>query len=102
MYSITLTDGTVLENLELNGNNYISDEFIDSHVFDDNLDVVVFTHGDTTETVTDMKLMNFRVERGRFWFILAKKSHQEIKEEAMNRKMEELRKAMSALLTGEV
>ena len=34
---ITLQDGTVLENLKLNGNNFISDTIIENTVFEDNL-----------------------------------------------------------------
>ena len=30
MYKIKLNDGTVLENLELNGNNYISENVVES------------------------------------------------------------------------
>ena len=37
MYKITLADGTVLENLELNGNNYIAEGVIEDSVFEGNL-----------------------------------------------------------------
>ena len=32
MYKIKLNDGTVLENLELNGNNYISENVVEDSV----------------------------------------------------------------------
>lgn len=43
MYKITLADGTVLKNLELNGNNYIAEGVIDDAVFKDNLATVTIT-----------------------------------------------------------
>ena len=33
MYKITLNDGTTLENLELNGNNFIAAEVVNDAVF---------------------------------------------------------------------
>ena len=36
MYKITLANGTVLDNLELNGNNYISSRIIENDVFENN------------------------------------------------------------------
>ena len=33
IYKITLADGTVIDNLTLNGNNYISKEVVDPSIF---------------------------------------------------------------------
>ncbi len=77
MYKITLHDGTVLENLELNGNNFISENVIDDSVFDGNLDTVTITDGKTAETYTDMKLLSNRVDGGKSWFVLGEKTEQE-------------------------
>ena len=77
MYKITLHDGTVLDNLELNGNNFISEKVIDDSVFSGNLDTVTIRNGETTVTYTDMKLLSNRVENGKSWFILGEKTEQE-------------------------
>ena len=77
MYKITLHDGTVLDDLELNGNNFISEKLIDDSVFSGNLDTVTITDGETTETFTDMKLMSNRVDGGKSWFVLGEKTEQE-------------------------
>ena len=77
MYKITLADGTVLKNLELNGNNYIAECVIYDDVFKDNLATVTITDGKTTETFTDMKLMSNRVDGGKSWFVLSEKTEQE-------------------------
>ena len=68
MYKITLADGTVLKNLELNGNNYIAEGVIEDSVFEGNLDTVTVTDGKTTETFTDMRLMSNRVVEGKSWW----------------------------------
>ena len=101
MYTITLADGTKLKNLELNGNNYIAEGAIEDSVFEGNLDTVTITDGETTETFTDMRLMSNIVRDNRSWFVLGEKSAQQKKEEAMEKQMAEMQKAMSVLLTGE-
>lgn len=100
MYKITLTDGTVLDNLELNGNNYIAEGVIEDSVFEGNLDTVKITDGETTETFTDMRLMSNRAVDGRSWFVLGEKTEQQKKEEAMSRQMADMNKALNVLLTG--
>ena len=77
MYQITLHDGTVLDNLELNGNNFISAKVIDDSVFSGNLDTVTISKGETSETYTDMKLLSNRVDGGKSWFVLGEKTEQE-------------------------
>ena len=88
MYQITLHDGTVLDELELNGNNFISEKVIDDSVFSGNLDTVTISNGETTETYTDMKLLSNRVDGGKSWFVLGEKTEQE-------KAMERLVSAMS-------
>lgn len=100
MYKITLHDGTVLENLELNGNNYIAEGVIEDSVFTDNLATVTITDGTATETYEDMVLLSNRVDGGRSWFILGEKTEQQKKEEALNRRIAEMEQAMNVLLTG--
>ena len=77
MYKITLHDGTVLDDLELNGNNFISEKVLNDSVFSGNLDTVTISNGETSETYTDMKLMSNRVDGGKCWFVLGEKTEQE-------------------------
>lgn len=100
MYTIILQDGTELKNLELNGNNFISEEIIDDSVFENNLATVVITDGAGTYSYTDMVLVNNRIDGGKTWFILREKTEQEKKEEAEEREISEIKRAMNALLTG--
>lgn len=85
MYTITLADGTKLKNLELNGNNYISETAIEDSVFEGNLDTVKISDGSTTETFTDMRLMSNIVRDGRSWFVLGEKSAQQKAMEQMEK-----------------
>ena len=98
MYKITLADGTVLDNLELNGNNYISDTVIEDSVFNGNLDTVIISDGSTTETYIDMRLMSNIVRGNRSWFVLSEKTEQQKKEEAIFRQMEEYKRILNTLL----
>lgn len=97
MYTITLQDGTRLENLVLNGNNFISDTIIEDAVFADNLATVTISDGKTTDTYTDMKLIANRVWDGKSWFVLAEKTEQEKKEEARDNKIDEILQAVLSL-----
>ena len=100
MYKIKLADGTELDNLELNGNNYISQDIIEDSVFDNNLDVVEISDGETTQIYTDMKLMSNRVDNGRSWFILGEKSKQEKLMEQLNSRIEQYELLFNILLGG--
>lgn len=100
MYTITLNDGTKLENLELNGNNYIAEGVIEDSVFEGNLDTVVISDGEVTETYTDMMLMSNIVREGKSWIVLGEKTQQQKKDEARDKQMKELETAMTVLLTG--
>lgn len=77
MYNIKLADGTELKELELNGNNYISDTIIDDEVFKDNLATVIITNEEKSEEYHDMKLIKNKVYNEQSWFILAEKTEQE-------------------------
>lgn len=77
MYTVELADGTQLENLTLNGNNFIAEGIIESSVFQDNLSTVVITGGETAETYHDMVLIQNEPHDGRSWFILGETSPQD-------------------------
>lgn len=85
MYTIKLYDGTMLVNLELNGNNFISDKIIPDDIFTDNLNEVEISDGENTQIYNDMVLVANRVIDGKSWFILAEKTpEQKEKEEFEN------------------
>lgn len=76
---ITLQDGTVLENLKLNGNNFISDTIIENTVFEDNLGNVKIEdeEGNITEYRFMKLIQNIEVD-GKSWFILTEQSENDL------------------------
>lgn len=76
---ITLQDGTVLEDLKLNGNNFISDTIIETAIFQDNLGNVQIEYEDgNIAEYRFMKLVqNIEVD-GKSWFILAEQSENDL------------------------
>lgn len=77
MYTITLSNGNTLKNLELNGNNFISAEIIEDSVFEGGLDTVIIAEGKNKETHTDMVLVSNRVFDDKSWFILSEKTQEQ-------------------------
>ncbi len=90
MHKITLYDGTTLENLELNGNNYISNTIINDNTFINNLTTVEMNDGEQTQIYTDMKLVANRVYDDKSWFILAEKTRQDKIEDLLADLVEEV------------
>ncbi len=83
MYTITLNNGTKLENLELNGNNFISNSIINDEVFKDNLKTVTISNENTTDTYDDMVLIQNQIYENQSWFILAEKTPEQKEKEAL-------------------
>ena len=76
MYKITLNDGTTLENLELNGNNFIASAVVDDAVFKDNMATVTITNleDESTEQIEDGVLLSNIVRDGKSWLVLGQKT----------------------------
>ena len=102
MYKITLNDGTTLENLELNGNNFIAAAVVDDAVFKDNMAAVTITdmESGSTEQIEDGVLLSSIVRDGRSWLVLGQKSAEQKAQEVRGNEIAELRRAMTVLLTG--
>lgn len=102
MYKITLADGTTLENLVLNGNNFIAQTAVDDAVFEDNMATVTITNLEdgTAEQIEDGVLLSNIVREGCSWIVLGQKSAEQKAEEARDKEIAELRRAMAVLLTG--
>ena len=80
---IILNNGNTVENLTLNGNNYISDEIISDDIFTDGLSIVTVVDGDISTEYKNMKLIQNIVLDGKSWFILAEKTQEEILKERL-------------------
>jgi len=89
MYKIKLENGIEIGNLELNGNNYISENIIESSIFEDNLgQISIFEEGAET-ACENMKLVQNKVNGTQSWFILAEKTKEEIEKETFGQGLSE-------------
>lgn len=74
LYKITLSDGSVLDGLRLNGNNFISDKELTADVFDGNCDSVTIEHEESGEKISEnhenMRLVQVTKIGAEWWFIL--------------------------------
>ena len=78
-YTVTLADGTVIEDLALNGNNFISKIKIEEEIFEDNCSPVVISDGENTETHENMELVQITQMGDEYWFILRDLSADELR-----------------------
>lgn len=70
IYKITLADGIVIDNLKLNGNNFISPVEIDETIFDGNCLNVTINDGEKDDVHTNMELVQITKMGEEYWFIL--------------------------------
>lgn len=70
IYKITLADGTVIDNLKLNGNNFISPVEIDETIFDGNCLNVTINDGEKDEVHMNMELVQIIKVNDKYWFVL--------------------------------
>lgn len=80
-FKITLSDGTELRNLGLNGNNYISKKKLTESVFAGKTDRVVITDPEGNENeYENMELVQIiEQDNGEYWFVLRQLSDLEIR-----------------------
>jgi hypothetical protein len=78
IYKITLADGTVIDDLKLNGNNYISKEVIYPEVFNGNCSPIVISDGINNEVHGNMELVQVVEVNGEYWFVLRDISLEEL------------------------
>ncbi len=97
MYKITLSDGYQLDNLELNGNNFIATRELSDVVFEGKLSTVKIFDKETQteETHTDMVLISNLVRDGKSWFILAEKSEEQKERERIENTFTDLQMALT-------
>ncbi len=80
IYSVTLADGTTIENLRLNGNNFVSDIEIDKSIFDGNCHFVMISDGETETVHENMECVQVTQMEDEYWFVLRELSESELKE----------------------
>lgn len=82
IYKITLADGTVIDNLRLNGNNYISDKELTADMFLGNMAKVIVNDGERDTVYENMELVQIVKYDEEYWFVLrtmTKREFQDLK-----------------------
>lgn len=78
-FSISLSNGITISNLELNGNNFISASEITAKMFDGGLsEVRVSGDKGTDYTISHAKLIQTMEYEGAWWFILGEMAAEEL------------------------
>lgn len=97
MYKITLADGTELNDLVLNGNNFIAAAAVDDAVFKGNMASVVITNLEdgTAEQIEDGVLLSNIVREGCSWLVLGQKSAEQKRLEAIDSTFTDLQMALA-------
>ncbi len=75
---ITLSNGYEIDNLELNGNNFISTTALSEDLFMGNLSPVLIHDGDNIETHDHMELVQLKKYSGEYWFVLRDITQEEL------------------------
>lgn len=98
-YTVTLSDGSKLENLTLNGTNFISTTSVAESQFDGKLKGVTITDSDGKEEKhEEMFLVQVsHPSDAEWWFILADKTEDQIKREQLEQSIANLTDMMMAL-----
>lgn len=79
-YSVTLSDGTVIENLTMNGNNFVSKKELTPDIFVDNCSTVIVSDGIESKTYDNMEFVQLTMspDATEYWFILRELSAAEM------------------------
>jgi hypothetical protein len=83
LYTITLSDGSVIENLRLNGDNYISGKVLSSDMFAGNCSTVSISSEDGEEIHSNMELIHLTQYGDEYWFSLREQTEAEIRERTL-------------------
>lgn len=101
MYTITLRDGTKIENLELNGNNYVSPMQINESLFTtENLSRVIVNDGETETVYENMKFIQQVKYADGYYFILAEMTENDKLLKAMEENSQSINDILVAILGG--
>lgn len=78
IYKITLADGTVIENLKLNGNNFVSQKPLNEEDFAGRLSAVTINDGEKDTVYEHMAFVQLAHYDDGYYFILRQLSQREL------------------------
>ena len=77
-WTVTLADGTAMEGLALNGNNFISTRKLTDADFAGKLEHVTITDGEATTELTNVELVQCMQYGTEYWFVLREMTAEEL------------------------
>ena len=72
-YTMTLANGNILENLELNGNNYVSEVEVTTADFVGNISPILISDGENEEILNNMELVRIANWEDVWWILMQEK-----------------------------
>ena len=85
MYTITLSDGRKLENLAVNGTNFVSKTKVDEKIFQNNLAAVVISDGKTERAYKNLVFVQqMEWADGTYYLAFREKTRMELLTEEIN------------------
>lgn len=70
IYTMVLSDGTIIENLRKNGDNYISVSKLTADMFEGKLSEVTVKTSEDEVVMENMALVQITEMNGEYWFVL--------------------------------
>lgn len=90
MATVTLSDGTKLTNLGVNGDNFTSSTPIDATVFEYNTSPVQISIDGVIETHEHMELVQVTRYQNEYWFVLRDLTEAELRQNDIDAKLDYL------------
>jgi hypothetical protein len=87
---IKLSNNTILEDVRLNGNNYVTNEVVTEETFKDGLNEVEVCDGDDVQVLKNQKLVQISKYGDENYFILVEKTKDELENEELKKKIADL------------
>lgn len=77
-YTITLSDGTQISNLDLNGNNFVSKTKVKESDFEGKLQVITVTNGEEETVMHNCELVQIVKTGNEYWFVINEMSEEKL------------------------
>lgn len=90
MYKLQLVDGTIIDNLTMNGNNYIPEIPLDINVFTGNVEKIIITdENGNVEEINNCRII-FSEVSGKQSFVITSKTKTEVENEELKKRLADL------------
>lgn len=78
-YTLTLSDGTEMKDLKMNGNNFIAPAEVKESDFEGKLMTVEVSNGEETQVMSNCDLVQITKVGNEWWFVLREMTDEELR-----------------------